>query len=138
MSNNVLRDFSNLNDNLKRIIYEFDPTYTHKFNTVLEELKLFRLFKFKPQYNLQEPIKWTERISKTEPNQNDTIIHFNKKYLRLLKDVVKHDITMEFLKALLKQKEATTYFITVQLQPTPTAYGVSLFKIVNTQGHTLK
>ena len=36
--------FNQLNDNLKRIIYEYDPTYKILFNIILEEFKIKCIF----------------------------------------------------------------------------------------------
>ena len=40
--------FNQLNDNLKRIIYEYDPTYKQIYNMVSEEFKMKCILKHKP------------------------------------------------------------------------------------------
>ena len=78
--------YENLTPNIIALIYEYDPTYRAKFNIVLEELKILILFKFLPEYNLTDGVKWCKIIRKIEPSKNDTVIHFNKTHLRLLKE----------------------------------------------------
>ena len=44
--------FNKLNDNLKRLIYEYDPTYKDIYNIVLEELKIKCILKHKHKFSI--------------------------------------------------------------------------------------
>ena len=73
--------FNQLNDNLKRAIYEYDPTYRHIYNIVLEEFKIRCILKHKQQFNNNSVKEWTKKIKQTreeDVNINITHILLNK------------------------------------------------------------
>ena len=67
--------FYKSNDNLKRLIYEYDPTYKDIYNIVLEEFKIKCILKHKHEYNNYNVKEWRKQI-KREKQQEDNI---NKK-----------------------------------------------------------
>ena len=53
--------FNQLNKNLITIIYEYDPTYKHIYNIVLEEFKIKCAFKFKHKFNNCSIRQWNKK-----------------------------------------------------------------------------
>ena len=126
--------FNQLNDNLKRIIYEYDPTYKHIYNVVLEEFKIRCILKHKHQFNNNSVKEWTKKINQT--TEEDYInIKIKQNLLNNLQTQLKqtqaHETLIKFTKAINKPKyKGFTYIIIPQLRPTPTAYGISIFNII--------
>ena len=56
--------FNQLNDNLKRLIYEYDPTYKDIYNIVLEEFQIKCIFKYKHKFNTYSIKEWGKQIKK--------------------------------------------------------------------------
>lgn len=125
--------FNQLNDNLQRIIYEYDPTYKHIYNVVLEEFKIKCILKHKPQFNNNSVKEWREKITRTEgENINITIKHNLLNRLQTqLKQAQAHETLINFTRAINNPKyKGFTYIIIPQLRPTPTAYGISIFNVI--------
>jgi hypothetical protein len=127
--------FNQLNDNLKRIIYEYDPTYKQIYNIVLEEFKIKCILKHKPQFNNNSVKVWSKKIQRTTEDEHHINIKIKHNLLNklqaLLKQTRAHDTLLNFTKAINKQEhKGFTYIIIPQLRPTPTAYGISIFNII--------
>jgi len=125
--------FNKLNDNLKRIIYEYDPTYKHAYNLVLEEFKIKCILKHRPQFNNKSVKEWREKITRT--GQEYVNIKIKQKLLNNLQTQLKqtqaHETLIKFTEAINKPKyKGFTCIIIPQLRPTPTAYGISIFNVI--------
>ena len=123
--------FNELNDTLKRIIYEYDPTYKHIYNIVLEEFEIKCALKFKHKFNNCSIRQWNKKIALV--NLEETNIIMKKDLVNDLQkqlNPITDEAIIKFTKALNKEKTDRTYIIYPQLRPTPTAFGISIFKII--------
>ena len=123
--------FKQLPDNIKSNIYDYDPTYKHIYNIVLEEFKIKCALKFKHKFNNCSIRQWTKHIALTNYEIPNIII--KKDLLKNLQEQlnpITDEAIIKFTKALNKEKTDRTYIIYPQLRPTPTAFGISIFKII--------
>ena len=125
--------FNQLTDNLKCIIYEYDPTYKHIYNVVLEEFKIKCILKHKPQFNNNNVKEWRDKLAQTEEEQvNITLKHNLLDHLHTqIKQAHTHETLINFVIAINRPEyKGFTYIIIPQLRPTPTAFGISIFNII--------
>ena len=123
--------FNQLPDNIKSNIYDYDPTYKHIYNIVLEEFKIKCALKFKHKFNNCSIRRWSKKIALV--NLEETNIIIKKDLLNDLQEQlnpITDEAIIKFTKALNKEKTDRTYIIYPQLRPTPTAFGISIFKII--------
>ena len=84
--------FNQLPDNIKSNIYDYDPTYKHIYNIVLEEFKIKCVLKFKHKFNINSVKEWSEKITrttKTPDNLEHPRIRIKKQLLKELKEILK-------------------------------------------------
>ena len=123
--------FKQLPDDIKSNIYDYDPTYKHIYNIVLEEFKIKCVLKFKHKFNNCSIRQWIKKI--TLVNLEETNIIIKKDLLNDLQEQlnpITDEAIIKFTKALNKEKTDRTYIIYPQLRPTPTTYGISIFNII--------
>ena len=122
------------NDNLKRLIYEYDPTYKDIYNIDLEEFKIKCIWKHKHKFNNCSVKEWNKEI-KRETQEDDINIKIKYNVLNNLHAELKrtnaHPTLINFTIAINKpNKKDFVYYVVPQIKPTPTAFGISIFKII--------
>ena len=128
--------FNRLNDNLLRIIYEYDPTYKHIYNIVLEEFKIKCVLKFKHKFNINSVKEWNEKITrttKTPDNLEHPRIRIKKQLLKELKEILKQtnaDETIINITEAINQKQKAIYVIFMFITADNTRKLISFFKLV--------
>ena len=127
--------FNKLNDNLKRLIYEYDPTYKDIYNIVLEEFKKKCILKHKHKFNNYSVKEWRKQIKREKQEEDNINIKIKYNVLNNLQTQLKqtnaHPTLINFTIAINKpNKKDFVYYVVPQIRPTPTAYGISIFKII--------
>ena len=125
-----------LNDNLKRLIYEYDPTYKDIYNIVSEEFKIKCILKHKHKFNNNNSVKeWRKQIKREKQEEDNINIKIKYNVLNNLQTQLKqsnaHPTLINFTIAINKpNKKDFVYYVVPQIRPAPTAYGISIFKII--------
>ena len=128
--------FNQLNKNLITIIYEYDPTYKHIYNIVLEEFKIKCILKFKHKFNINSVKEWSNKITKTTKipdNLEHPKIRIKKKLLKELKERLKQtnaDDTIINITEALNEKQKAIYVIFMFITADNTRKLISFFKLV--------
>ena len=91
--------------------------------------------KYKPQCNTNSVKEWSKKIQRTTENEhniNNKMQHSLLKQVQtLLKQTKTNRTIIYFTKSInIRIHKRLTYIIIPQLRPTPTAYGISIFNII--------
>ena len=128
--------FNQLPDNIKSNIYDYDPTYKHIYNIVLEEFKIKCVLKFKHKFNINSIKEWSEKITrttKTPDNLEHPRIRIKKQLLKELKEILKKtnaDETIINITEAINQKQKAIYVIFMFITADNTRKLISFCKII--------